>query len=361
MRRYTNVTDVSANTLKSVGTGTPVLDDPANSALRTVKSANNKLSVSAGSGADLGTVVLNCAVNLTSAVVTGEEVFSTTSAAPDFKFRRLVAGTNMQIGVNPDTLQINCLVPIAGTVTLASSSANGTSMVGTDSAGLALRVRSMTTSSSNIQIAADATGKEINLRALVIRHLEPTSILGTGPWGVTESRLSVAYKELTPTGWNANLVPLAVPSLYWHGTLVDAVVTPNITLSTAGYFNTILNGLRPGVPFDMYATVATASLTPFKLSFVFYQMAGGLLTKWNAVLASSTGFAINTMNRIQLTTTLATPNGVAFSTETVPRPMLDTNTTSPEGLYATMTQDTTGIYPATGTDLWILGIDVVFG
>ena len=204
MRRYTNVTDVSANTLKSVGTGTPVLDNPANSALRTEKSANNKLSVSAGSGADLGTVVLNCAVNLTSAVVTGEEVFSTTSAAPDFKFRRHVAGTNMQIGVNPDTLQINCLVPIAGTVTLASSSANGTSMVGTDSAtdsaGLALRVRSMTTSSSNIQIAADSTGKEINLRALVIRHLEPTSILGTGPWGVTESRLSVAYKELTRNG-----------------------------------------------------------------------------------------------------------------------------------------------------------------
>jgi hypothetical protein len=248
---------------------------------------------------------------------------------------------------------------VAGTVTLTSSSANGASLVGPDGSGLTLKVRSLTTSSNNIEIAADSTGKEINLRTLITRHMEPSSILGTGPWGETDSRLSISYNDMSPSGWLPALLPLSVPSLYWKGTLVDAVVTPNILLDSAGYFNVVLNGLRTGVPFDMYATVRC--LTAFNISFTFCQLAGGSLKKWDAVLTSSTGTTADTMERILMTTTPYATNSLDFSTETVPRPILDSRTTSPEGLFVRMTQDTTGIYPVSGTDIWIFGIDFVFG
>ena len=214
-------------------------------------------------------------------------------------------------------------------------------------------------SNGNVTLSTDATGKEIAITALITRSLQAIAVLSTGPWGVSAARLSLADKDTNPTGWLAALLPIRLPTLYWNGTLLDAVASPAITLSTVGYFNTILHGLPSGVPFDMYATVMCT--TAFQLSFVFYQMAGGSVKKWNAVLSNAVGIPDGTMQRIKLTTSAVSPNGVTFSTETVPRPMLDAATTSPESVYATISQTTTGIYPSAGVSVWILGIDLVFG
>ena len=139
-RRYTNITDVTANALKTSGNGTALVNNADNSELRSLKSTDSKLVVGAGTGADAGTVTMQCAINLRSAGATGEEVFSPSSVSPDYQFRRLVAGQGMEIvtsqtdAATKDTLRINCLVPTAGTVTLTSSSSNGLPLVATDSA-----------------------------------------------------------------------------------------------------------------------------------------------------------------------------------------------------------------------------------
>ena len=245
---------------------------------------------------------------------------------------------------------------MGGQTTLTASSANGTSMVATDSVGSSLKLRTLT-SDQSIAISVDAAGGEVNLVALLPRHLEPISILSTGPWGTTESRMSLAHTELSPTGWSVELLPLSVPSLFWHGTLIDPAA--GIFLNAPGYFNAVMYGLRIYSPFSTYATVVCT--VPFRLSFVFNQMAGGLIKKWNATLTRATGTPDNTMERIALTTTPVVPDGVDFSPEAVPRPMLDANTTSPEGLFVTVTQDVTGVYAASGTDVWILGFDFIFG
>ena len=360
MRRYTNVIDVSATTLKTTGTGTTVIANAANSQLLSLKSVNNKLTIADGTGGDVGTLMLNCAVDLTSTSAAGEVVFSPDSAAPNFKFRRVVAGTGMQINTSPtdpakkDALELQCLV------TLGTSSTNGTSVVGNDSGTPALTVRSLVSTNPNIVVYTDDTGKQVQLKTAITCHIGSTSILNTTPWGISDARLSLANKDLRPTGWFTDLLPLSVPSLYWHGTLVDAVVVPPITLSTVGSFNAVIADLPTNVPFSMFATVVCA--TPFRLSFVFNQLAGGSMKQWNAILSSSTPIPADTVLRIPMTTTsVAPPNGVQFSTETTPRPMLGVGTTNPECLYATITQDITGIYPSSGADVWILGFDLVFG
>jgi hypothetical protein len=361
IRQYTTITDVIAKTLKYSGTGTSVIEDVTNNQLLSIKSANNRLTVVEGTGPDVGTILLDCNVDLTSSAGTGELFFSPDSSAPNYKFRRLVAGAGMQIiNSEPDALEIACLVPQAGTVTLDSSSDTGTSLVGIDSLGLDLKVRSLVSLNPNMIIGEDATGKEVEFTRVVTQHVTPTDILSTGPFGLAgDARLSIACKDLYPTEWATDLLPLRVPAMYWHGTLVDAAVVPPITLSTTGYFNTMIAGLPSNVPFTMFATVVCN--TPFHLTFVFNQMAGGSAKKWNAFLSSSTATTANTMMRIPMTLQPATPNGVLFSTERTPRPILDVETTSPEGLCATVTQCVTGIYPAGGTDVWILGFDFVFG
>jgi hypothetical protein len=364
-RRYTNILDVTANTLKTSGNGTTLINNADNSELRSLKGTDSKLIVGEGSGADSGAITLQCAINLRSVGATGEHLFSPDSASPDFQFRRLVAGQGMEIvtsetdAASKNTLRLNCLVPTAGTVTLTSSSSNGEPLIGTDSGGLTLKLKSLVSSNGNLTLATDATGKEISLTSLITRNLEVVSILSTGPWGISEARLSIADKDASPVGWLPALLPIRMPTLYWNGTLLDAVANPAITLSTVGYFNTIMHGLPSGIPFDMYATVMCT--TAFQLSFVFHQMAGGSVKKWNAVLSNAVGITDGTMQRIKFTTSVVTPDGVTFSTETVPRPLLHATTTSPESVYATVNQTTTGIYPSTGVNVWILGIDFVFG
>ena len=359
LRQYTNISDVYAKTIKSSGTGTTVIQDAANTQLKSVKSSNTSLTVADGTGADAGTLLLNCAVNLASATATGEVVFTTDSAAPNYKFRRIVAGTGMQINPSTSALELQCTVPVAGTVTLATSSANGTSLVGNDSTGLTLKVRSLVSTNSNVAIAADSLGKEAQLTVKFTSCIQPVDILRTGPWTSTDARLSVAYKTFTPTGWGTDLTSISVPALFWHGTLVDAVNVPAVTLSTTGIFNTMIPGMPSNVPFSMYATVMCD--TAFKLSFVFSQMAGGSIKKWNAVLSRTTAVPSNTTARIPFTLTTAASNSLTFSTETTPRPLLDANTNSPEGLYAVITQDITTPNPTAGSDVWILGFDLVFG
>jgi hypothetical protein len=364
-RQYTNITDVYAKTIKTAGTGTTMIQDVNNTQLKSVKSANNKLTVADGTGGDAGTLMLNCAVDLTSTSATGEAVFAPDSAAPNFKFRRLVAGAGMQINTSQtdplkkDALEIQCLITQAGTVTLGSSSTNGTSLVGSDSSGLGLKVRSLVSTNANMTIATDATGKEAQLTAKVTRCIQAIDVLSTGPWSATDARLSVAYKTFSPAGWSADVLPISVPALFWKGTLVDPSAVPPISLSTTGIFNTMTAGLPSNVPFSMFATVMSDS--PFKLSFVFNQMAAGSIKKWNAILSRTTIIPTNTMVRIPFTLSPVTPNGVTFSTESTPRPMLDVGTTSPEGLYAVITQDILTPNPTTGSDVWILGIDLVFG
>ena len=357
LRQYTNITDVTAKTLKTSGTGTSVIQDVNNTQLKSVKSANTGLTVADGTGADAGTLVLNCAVNVatTTGSSSGEVVFSTDSAAPNYKFRRIVAGTGMQINPSSSTLELQCIVQPS---TLGTSG-SGLGLVANDSSGLALKMRSLVSTNSNMTIATNTAGTEAQLSAKITQCIQPPDVLSTGPWSTTDARLSVAYKTFTPTGWGTDLTSISVPALFWKGSLVDATATPPISLSTTGIFNTMTAGLPSNVPFSMFATVMCD--TAFKLSFVFSQMAGGSIKKWNAVLSRTTAVPSNTTVRIPFTLTTATTNSVAFSTESTPRPLLDAGTTSPEGLYAVITQDLTAPNPTTGSDVWILGFDLVFG
>jgi hypothetical protein len=271
---------------------------------------------------------------------------------------------NRRIGVS-DTVVVPIVVtstptaPVANVsdpVTLTPSSVNGTSLVGTDSVGVSLKVRTLT-SDQTIEISVDPSGGEVNIRAILpqfqfTRHIEPNNINVVVPPWMTLSRLSHMVISVNTPGAIGGVSLVMLDTLYWNGTQTN--IAASMFLDSPGYFYTSIHGLQSNTPFNMYATVVC--LVPFHLSFSF-AMASAPSKKWIATLSS----VVDQSDKMQRIRFNVLSSFLEMSTELVPRPMLDTNTTSPGVLFGAITQTTSGIYSPNGTNLSILGLEFVFG